>query len=400
MIRRAEHYRGAVVLATAALLALTPAGALAWGPLAHQIVYRAAIARVRSQAFREWLARNGDTGARQSMSPDIDWKPFEANDVSPAHRRRMRSIGPGERPAHFFDADLLLPSPADLRALQNTADYEAAVPILREILRKNPNTAALADKPWELGSVPWRMAQLWTLLVRALRQKDFPRAQLYAAALTHYAAEHTNPLHADSRYDGLPELTGGEGLHLTYEMHGFEALMEARGAVRPATSRGVWGLPSAVLSPFAEGAPQAPVLFSGHAVRIALGFVAAGRPAVESLSKAYGEARGADGKVDSKKFFATPIQFAGFQGTVAEHAEQNVAAAAAFSAALLDGAYLAATQGSAKEIPFPTDVIAFDRQFVVDNYPPPPGAATAYRPFRAAASRVPCLIDLIGLLAP
>jgi hypothetical protein len=385
--------------------AIVPREAPAWGPLAHQIIYRAAIARMSDGAFRDWLSRNVETGTRQSMTPDIDWKPFRTESLSEEHRARVAAIGAAETPTHFFDGNLLLPSSAPVRdALARSGTYSQALPILRAHLAASPDTAPLAERPWELGSVPWRTAQLWHLLVEALRRRDFRRAHLYAAALTHYAAESTNALHGDSRYDGLPELTRGPGLHLAYEMHGFEARMEARGVIRPADPTGVWQVEPAHLEPFARGPSYGPIRDRAAVVATSLAHAASLRDAPEALSRAYGSTRRPESGAAAfpLEFFSQSMEYPGFRGTVESHAEVEIARAASFAAALLDGAYAEATARTIQGIPLPPLPIPFDREFAIENYPVPdvsvlllPETPSRFVPLNVLTS--PCLAGLAGL---
>ncbi len=354
-------------------MAFTPSSAPAWGPLAHQIVYRAAIEQLAPNEFRDWLQRNSDTGARQSMTPDIDWNPFRAENLSLRTQRRMTTIGANERGTHYFDSDLILPGAGPQReALRQTTTYAEALKILTEELAKHSESAPLMVDLPALGSVPWRVAQVWRLLIDALKAKDFERAHLYAAALTHYAADSTMVLHGDSRYDGISSLTNGKGLHLSYEMWGFENDLEKKGAVRPKDSMDVWKVPPELVTTFVSKTSFPRPKNQKEVVAGTLDQLIANQGVIEPLSNAYGASHGTDNVTKGAALYAATIHTPGFSGTVQQLSQQRVTDAAAFSAALLDSAYAqAVAESGVQKIEFPAEPIAFDRVAAVKMYPPP-----------------------------
>lgn len=84
----------------------------------------------------------------------------------------------------------------------------------------NPNFDSLvtvygADFVNEQGILPWATIATYDSLVACLQRKDFNKAVLFAADLSHYVADGHMPLHISSNYDGKE--TGNDGIHRRYE---------------------------------------------------------------------------------------------------------------------------------------------------------------------------------------
>lgn len=67
----------------------------------------------------------------------------------------------------------------------------------------------------EQGILPWATFNTYTKLVEALSQKNYGRAKLLAADLSHYVSDGHMPLHISTNFDG--QLTGNTGIHSRYE---------------------------------------------------------------------------------------------------------------------------------------------------------------------------------------
>lgn len=67
----------------------------------------------------------------------------------------------------------------------------------------------------EQGILPWATLDTYNKLVEALSQKNYGRAKLLSADLSHYVSDGHMPLHITTNFDG--QLTGNKGIHSRYE---------------------------------------------------------------------------------------------------------------------------------------------------------------------------------------
>ena len=160
-----------------------PAPADGWGLEAHVLINRAACTTVPGPLRRFFMRHQAFIG-EHGKDPDTVFTVKE---------------GEAERMRHWFDLDEL-----DRFPFRNIPrNYEKALAKYgRERLK-------------EAGLLPWRIAELYARLVRAMRESDWKRVPLFAAHLGHYVADGHQPLPTTTNYDG--QLTGNQGIHKRFE---------------------------------------------------------------------------------------------------------------------------------------------------------------------------------------
>lgn len=178
--------RGAALVLCLALGLGGAPPARGWGFGGHRLVTTRAT-RTLPPEMRPLFEGNADWLAEHSIDPDL-WR-------GAGHER--------EGPNHYVNLDAFGAPPfADF-----TLD-EA------EHLRRH------GEKARDQGRVPWRAAEVYAELVRALRAGDTGLALRHAAVLSHYVADAHVPLHAAVNYDGAD--TGQKGIHARWESVLFE----------------------------------------------------------------------------------------------------------------------------------------------------------------------------------
>ena len=173
------------------ILLLLPAAAWGWGDEGHQIVIEAAI-RMLPEPARSFYGAQLPFLLAHASDPD-DWS----------------VIDPDEARRHYIDLELLGEKPlGDL-----PATYEEAV------ARFGPETLR------EAGTLPWTIVRFSQRLAQAMREEDWERSALLAAALSHYAADACMPLHTTVNYKGqltdnliLDDRTEHRHVHLRFEV--------------------------------------------------------------------------------------------------------------------------------------------------------------------------------------
>lgn len=126
------------------------------------------------------------------------WVKDIADHASDADNRK--SSDATEAPKHYIDLDGYEAFRADGKIIQS---YDS-------IVSSYGQTFVL-----EQGILPWATLNTYTKLVEALSQKNYGRAKLLAADLSHYVSDGHMPLHITTNFDG--QLTGNTGIHSRYE---------------------------------------------------------------------------------------------------------------------------------------------------------------------------------------
>ncbi|MFQ5846573.1 MAG: hypothetical protein ACE5IQ_02750 [Candidatus Methylomirabilales bacterium] len=160
-----------------------PVPAHGWGLEAHVLINRSACTTLPGPLRRFFMKHQAYIG-EHGRDPDTVLTARE---------------GEAERIRHWFDLDELDRFP------------------FREIPRNYKQALAKygRERLEEAGLLPWRIAELYRELVRAMRTPDWSRVPLVAARLGHYVADGHQPLHTTTNYDG--QLTGNRGIHKRFE---------------------------------------------------------------------------------------------------------------------------------------------------------------------------------------
>jgi hypothetical protein len=192
---------------------------LYWGEVGHYAIGARACDLVAPTALREYFVanRNRISFDLQDIADgtyDIDKNSifFPLADV-PDHvwKRREKGIGrPREGPNHFADMDE--PRPSDGETLLSLFAHDPT--------SVSPQAwidfyTAIAKTPRNMGLLPFRVAQLYQLMLDALRADSPTRALAAAGAMAHYVGDACQPLHASRLHDGRNEEE--KGVHSAYE---------------------------------------------------------------------------------------------------------------------------------------------------------------------------------------
>lgn len=203
-----------VLLLTAALV--SPSIAFAWGERGHDVVTRVAVRLVDQRtngdpAILTPLLKREGMLAHFSNVPDIVWR----SDSVPKEVNRLNS------PTHWIALDRLDPRPALVR-----------VPLTwKEALDQARGSGH--DLATSVGTAPWRVGQLASLLREAMQripsggsqeqlEKPVNDMLLYAGLLSHFVADQTNPDHSSKDFDGWH--CGQGGIHEYFESTLVDAL--------------------------------------------------------------------------------------------------------------------------------------------------------------------------------
>jgi len=178
-----------LVAAAAAIAALTPSTASAWGFTAHRFIMGRAIDLLPPE-LKPFFDQHRDEIVARAIDPDL-W----------------RSVGWEDDPSHFLN----------LGAREFGAYPFPDLP--REYGAALEKFGANALK--RLGTLPWREQEAFGDLRRAFesfgRESSFAVTDvvLFTGMASHYMQDAHQPLHASNNYDG--QLTGNNGVHARFE---------------------------------------------------------------------------------------------------------------------------------------------------------------------------------------
>lgn len=192
------------------LSAIYTNSAWAWGERGHDIVTRVAVRLLADQhqgqvnLIRPFVLREHML-AHLSNVPDIVWR---ANYMSEMDRRL-------NSPTHYFNFDRVYSLP------NNLFELDTRFSALDIAARKKGLDAAN-----NIGTAPWRIAQLHQLMTEAFLRADSANSQqekiqatnealLYGGLMSHFVADLANPHHTTIDHDGA--LTGNGGFHAYFE---------------------------------------------------------------------------------------------------------------------------------------------------------------------------------------
>ena len=196
-------------IAMGACLLLSSSSLWAWGERGHDLITRVAVQNLRSisddkQALvKPFVARDHMLG-HLSNTPDIVWR---ASYMSELERSENYST-------HFIN----------LEKVYSGVSLWSDLPAKYSQYRLDAQ--AKGFEPEGVGSAPWRVLQLYSLMVEALRsageaqdKKAFEdsvnNALTMGGIMSHFVADLANPHHTTANYDG--QLTGQHGLHSYFE---------------------------------------------------------------------------------------------------------------------------------------------------------------------------------------
>jgi hypothetical protein len=202
-------------LAAAAVIVslLTPTETFAWGAVGHRLISRRVVDALPAE-LKPLFTPNIEEFVLRSNDPDL-WRLMFADAETPNHQI---DFGVDDYGAFPFVA---LPR-----------EYGAAV--------EKFGVATVHRH----GTLPWRIEEVFGILRRTF--EGFPRNQLYAegntifyaAALSHYVGDATQPFHVHNNFDG--QFTGQNGIHGRFEselIEKFDKRLEIKsGALKPITS--------------------------------------------------------------------------------------------------------------------------------------------------------------------
>jgi hypothetical protein len=193
------------------MVLLSPASSFAWGFTAHRLIMRRAIDLLPPE-IRPFFVEHREELVSRATDPDM-W----------------RTIGWDEDPNHFLNLGASeFGAPPDFKDLPR--DYTAAL---------QKFGAAILERQ---GKLPWREAEMFGNLQRAFRDIgeanpfQIERIVVFAGAVSHYAQDATQPLHASVNYDGIE--TGQRGVHSRFEAALIERF-ESRITLTPGPIRSV-----------------------------------------------------------------------------------------------------------------------------------------------------------------
>lgn len=205
----------------------------AWGERGHDLITRIAVQHMRDKTddnaalMRPFLLRDHMLG-HLSNTPDIVWRADYMSDEarsanSPTHYINLEKVIDGVEKWDDFPRDF-----QEYRALCKSKGRDTN----------------------DVGTAPWRILQLYKLIVEELtnldakpdelKEKHINQALVYSGLMSHFVADLANPHHTSANHDG--QLTGNKGLHAYFEsMVVAELSFElADKALRKASSRRLW----------------------------------------------------------------------------------------------------------------------------------------------------------------
>ena len=196
-----------ITFAFSALLT-APMFALAWGERGHDIVTRVAVQHMRAlsdgdaQLMQPFVLRDHML-AHLSNAPDIVWRAEYMSEES----RKANS------PTHYINVEKVLDG------VKRWDDLPANFKEFRALAKSKEMETT------DVGTAPWRVLQLYKLIVEELKDVDakpkhlkeqhINQALTYAGLMAHFVGDLANPHHTSSNYDG--QFTGNKGLHAYFE---------------------------------------------------------------------------------------------------------------------------------------------------------------------------------------
>lgn len=184
------------------------ASAHAWGERGHDLVTRVAIQHLRdstddnAELMRPFLLRDHML-AHLSNAPDIVWRADYMDDEA----KKANS------PTHYINLEKVITGVKRWDDL--TRDFREYRALCKS---KGKSTS-------DVGTAPWRVLQLYKLIVNELTNLDAKPEELkirhinqaltYAGLMAHFVGDLANPHHTSANYDG--QLTGNKGLHAYFE---------------------------------------------------------------------------------------------------------------------------------------------------------------------------------------
>ena len=181
----------------------------AWGERGHDIITRVAVQNMRlavadnKALMQPFIARDHMLG-HLSNTPDIVWRaPYmtelERSENYSTHFINLEKV--------YLDVNVWNDLPIDYSVYTT-------------------NSRAKGFEPEEVGTAPWRVLQLYTLMVDAFKkvalakdpkafESSVNEALLVAGIMSHFVGDLANPHHTSANYDG--QLTGQRGLHAYFE---------------------------------------------------------------------------------------------------------------------------------------------------------------------------------------
>jgi hypothetical protein len=217
------------IVATAFMVVLLPAPALAWGFEAHRFIMDQAIALL-PDTLRPLFEKHRALVVERSIDPDT-WRNAGFTD---------------EPPNHFVDLDWEGYGKYPFRELPR--DYADAVEKFG------------AARVREMGTLPWRTEEFYGHLRRAFEQYSRNRygsfdVLFFSATLSHYIGDAHVPFHAVWNYDG--QRSNQHGIHSRFEVDLFVRYRD-RLNVAPAATKPIGDVRSFVFDRLLEGTQLAP----------------------------------------------------------------------------------------------------------------------------------------------
>ena len=187
---------------------LGAAEAHAWEERGHDLVARVA-ARIVAQRMpntplAKILVSKENMLGHLANVPDIVWRGGD------------KAVAAANAPTHFIDWDSIVQAPT-MSSVPH--DYASAMK-----LAKDHNL----DLAKDVGTAPWRVQQLITLMQQAFAANDVDKALLYGGLAAHFVGDLSNPWHTTQDYDGWAMGEGGvhgyfEGELVTAQPLSFDA---------------------------------------------------------------------------------------------------------------------------------------------------------------------------------
>lgn len=183
--------------------------AFAWGERGHDLVTRVAVQNLRhisnddARLVRPF-ARRDHMLSHLSNVPDIVWR-------APYQSELVLEVNPS---THYINLE---------KVYENVTRYSD---IPADFLQYSQDARAKGYEPNESGTAPWRVMQLYTALVEAMKQagqaqdrkaveKAGNEVLLLAGVMAHFVGDLSNPHHTTANHNG--QLTGQGGFHSYFE---------------------------------------------------------------------------------------------------------------------------------------------------------------------------------------
>ncbi len=190
-------------------LLLSSSSLWAWGERGHDLITRVAVQSLRSMSndkqelVKPFVARDHMLG-HLSNTPDIVWRAPYMSDLERSENYTT----------HFINLEKVY------TGVSRWTDVPA------EYSQYRLDAQAKGFDPEDVGSAPWRVLQLYSLMVEALKmageaqdkqafEDSVNRALTMAGIMSHFVGDLANPHHTTANYDG--QLTGQRGLHSYFE---------------------------------------------------------------------------------------------------------------------------------------------------------------------------------------